>query len=144
MKKILQLVVFTFSIWCANAQTTVNCTQPPLQFAHCYDNEDDTTWWFESSDGSPIKLTFNSGGIEADYDEILIYDGADNTATLLYQGDNDGDLSGLVFESTGDSLFFEIETDISGSCAAPGLNCCTTPWNMKMVNAEVLGCISNV
>ncbi|WP_298900334.1 gliding motility-associated C-terminal domain-containing protein [uncultured Psychroserpens sp.] len=138
MKKILLLFLFTFSTWCADAQTIVDCTQLPLQFSHCYDDNDNTSWWFESSDGSPVRLTFNAGGIESCCDDILIYDGDDNTANLLYQGNNGGDLSGLVVESTGDSLFFEIDADGSVSCAS-GSGCCSTEWDFTVACAT---CVS--
>ncbi|WP_204344666.1 choice-of-anchor L domain-containing protein [Psychroserpens algicola] len=112
----------------------VDCTQPPLQFNYCYDNNDDTAWLFESTDGSPVRLTFNAGGIESCCDDILVYDGQDNTAPLIYQGNNGGDLSGLQFDSTGDSLYLEIDADGSVSCAS-GSFCCTTEWDFTVACA---------
>ena len=112
----------------------VDCTQPPLQFNYCYDNNDDTAWLFESTDGSPVRLTFNAGGIESCCDDILVYDGPDNTATLIYQGNNGGDLSGLTFDSTGDSMYLEIDADGSVSCAS-GSGCCTTEWDFTVACA---------
>ena len=112
----------------------VDCTQPPLQFNYCYGNNDDTTWLFTSTDGSPVRLTFNAGGIESCCDDILVYDGTDNTAPLIYQGNNGGDLSGLQFDSTGDSLFLEIDADSSVSCQS-GSSCCTTEWDFTVACA---------
>ncbi|MEH6536951.1 MAG: choice-of-anchor L domain-containing protein, partial [Psychroserpens sp.] len=112
----------------------VDCTQPPLQFNYCYDNNDDTAWLFESTDGSPVRLTFNAGGIESCCDDILVYDGQDNTAPLIYQGNNGGDLSGLTFDSTGDSLYMEIDADGSVSCAS-GSGCCTAEWDFTVACA---------
>lgn len=112
----------------------VDCTQPPLQFNYCYDNNDDTAWLFESTDGSPVRLTFNAGGIESCCDDILVYDGQDNTAPLIFQGNNGGDLAGLTFDSTGDSLYFEIDADGSVSCAS-GSGCCTTEWDFTVACA---------
>ena len=112
----------------------VDCTQPPLQFNYCYDNNDDTAWLFESTDGSPVRLTFNAGGIESCCDDILVYDGQDNTAPLIYQGNNGGDLTGLQFDSTGDSLYMEIDADGSVSCAS-GSGCCTQEWDFTVACA---------
>ncbi len=132
----------TFSIWSgpSNFTTTIqsnyaiDCTQAPTQINYCYDNNDTNTWTFVSTDGSPIRLTFNAGGIESCCDDILVYDGADNTAPLIYQGNNGGDLSGLEFNSTGDTLFMEIDSDGSVSCAS-GSGCCTTPWDFTVACA---------
>ncbi|MEM5565839.1 gliding motility-associated C-terminal domain-containing protein [Psychroserpens sp. AS72] len=132
----------TFSIWSGpiNFATTIqsvyniDCTQAPTQITYCYDDNDTNTWTFVSTDGSQIRLTFNAGGIEGCCDEILVYDGADNTAPLLYQGNNGGDLSGLELNSSGDTLFMEIDSDGSVSCAA-GSFCCTTPWDFTVACA---------
>ncbi|MCF6294368.1 MAG: gliding motility-associated C-terminal domain-containing protein [Flavobacteriaceae bacterium] len=97
---------------------TVDCTQPPLQMNYCYGNNDTISWLFTTNDGSPVRLIFNSGTIESCCDDILIYDGTNNTGTLLYQGNNGGDLAGLTFDSTGDSLFMEVDSDSSVSCAS--------------------------
>ena len=112
----------------------IDCTQPPTQFNYCYGNNDTTTWLFRSTDGSPVRITFNAGGIESCCDDILIYDGPDNTAPLIYQGNNGGDLSGLQFDSTGDEMFLEIDADGSVSCAS-GSGCCTTEWDFTVACA---------
>ncbi|WP_353779210.1 hypothetical protein, partial [Winogradskyella sp. 3972H.M.0a.05] len=118
----------------------VDCTQPPLQLNYCYGNNDDTSWLFRSTDGSPVRLTFNAGGIESCCDDILIYDGPDNTAPLLYQGNNGGDLAGLQFDSTGDEMFMEIDADGSVSCQS-GSGCCTTEWDFT---ASCATCVNPV
>ncbi|OUS01471.1 hypothetical protein A9Q86_06730 [Flavobacteriales bacterium 33_180_T64] len=120
----------------------VDCTQPPLQFNYCYDNNDDTAWLFESTDGSPVRLTFNAGGIESCCDDILVYDGQDNTAPLIYQGNNGGDLSGLTFDSTGDSLYMEIDADGSVSCAS-GSGCCTAEWDFTVACATCVNPVAD-
>ncbi|WP_040254855.1 fibronectin type III domain-containing protein, partial [Psychroserpens mesophilus] len=104
-----------FSLWAGpvNFTTTIqsdfliDCTQAPTNITYCYGNNDTTNWTFTSSDGSPIRITFNAGGIESCCDDILIYDGVDATGTLIYQGNNGGNLAGLTFDSIGDSMYFE-------------------------------------
>ena len=52
---------------------SVDCTQAPLQFNYCYQNNDTTSWLFVSSDGSPLRITFNSGTIEGTYIGMFEY-----------------------------------------------------------------------
>ncbi len=104
---------------------------------HCYDNNDANTWLYTSSDGtSPLNIAFNAGQMEGCCDDIIIYDGVDNTAPVLYSGNNGGDLTGLAFNSTGPNLFIEFAADGSVSCVSSGytnidwdVNCltCTSP-----------------
>lgn len=110
---------------------TIDCTQTPVNITYCYDDNDTTNWTFTSSDGSPLRLAFNSGGIESCCDDILVYEGTDNTGAVIYQGNNGGDLSGLLLESTTDSMYFEIDSDGSVSCAA-GSGCCTDQWDFTV------------
>ncbi|RSK41785.1 T9SS type B sorting domain-containing protein [Mangrovimonas spongiae] len=116
----------------ADPNAPVDCASgTPINVVHCYTNGDTTTWNFQSSSGAPLNVFFNSGGIESCCDEIFIYDGTDNTGTLLYGGNNGGDLAGLSINSTGDSIFIEIDADSSVSCDS-GSTCCTTPWNFDV------------
>ncbi|MGC1471988.1 MAG: gliding motility-associated C-terminal domain-containing protein [Psychroserpens sp.] len=124
-------VTFTTTI---QSNFDIDCTQAPTQINYCYQNNDDNTWTFTSLDGTPLRLTFNAGGIESCCDDILVYDGADNTAPLIFQGNNGGDLAGLQFDSTGDSIFMEIDADNSVSCGS-GSGCCTTPWDFTVACA---------
>lgn len=98
----------------------VDCTQAPLQINYCYGNNDTTQWLFTSTDGSPLRISFNSGTIEGFFDDLTIYDGSDNTGTVLFNNNADGinDFTGLIFDSTGDSLFLEVDSDGSVSCAS--------------------------
>ena len=117
-----------WEVECAFTGTTVTCGTP-LNETYCYGNNDATTWSYQSSDGTtPLTLTFNAGGIEDPYDEVTIYDGTDNTAPVLFTGDNGGDLTGVTVTSTGANLFMEVNSDGSVSCLS-GSFCCTTSWD---------------
>ena len=115
-----------FSLWAGPMPFTtqigpIDCASGvPLNVVYCYDNNDTSTWLFTSTTGFPLNILFNAGYIEAGWDEIIIYDGADNTAPILFQGDNGGDLTGIAFTSTGDSLFLEISSDGIISCVSGG------------------------
>ena len=98
---------------------TVDCAGAPINIAYCYGNNDTTFWLFTSSDGSPLRINFASGSVEGFWDDLTIYDGVDNTGTVLFNNNTDGveDLSGLIIDSTGDSLFVEVNSDGIFSCA---------------------------
>jgi len=101
----------------------------PIADTHCYNANDIATWLYTSSDGiTPLQIAFTAGGIETGFDEIIIYDGVDNTAPILFQGDNGGNLTGLSVNSTGPNLFFEIDSDGGVDCDQ-GSTCCLGPWD---------------
>ena len=140
MKKIaLIAVLFFFSIF-SSAQTIVDCTGTPVNTIYCYGNNDTTTWLFTSSDGSPLRITFNSGTIEGFFDDLTIYDGVDNTGTVLFNNNSDGiqDFAGLTFDSTGDSLFLEVDSDSSVSCTSGS----RLEWNFDVACATCVNPIA--
>lgn len=98
---------------------TVNCGTPETE-SFCYDNLEDNTWLYTSDDGSSLKISFTAGGMEGCCDDIIIYDGSDNTAPVLYSGNNGGDLTGLEATSTGSSIFVAFDSDITVSCVSSG------------------------
>ena len=104
---------------------TVTCGTP-VNTTHCYSASDPLTFTYTSADGSPLQMVFNAGTIEGCCDDIAIYDGTDNTGTLVYSGNNGGDLTGLTVLSTGASLFMEINSDGSVQCVG---STTYTPWD---------------
>ncbi len=121
-----------FSVWTGpvNFTTTIqtvfdiDCTAGPLSNSLCYGNNDSDLFTFTSSDGSPLNLTFNSGEIEGDPWDFLVVLDSDGV-TELYNGEgNNGILDGLTFQSTGDTIFFQITSDGSVSCES-GSFCCS-------------------
>ncbi|MGH1383759.1 T9SS type A sorting domain-containing protein [Kordia sp.] len=102
----------------------VECTDAPGITTYCYGNDDATEFFITAEDSSSIlQLTFLAGEVENSWDELLIYDS--DGVTLLYLGyGNNGDLTGLSFEATGNNLTIKISSD--------GVNSCQTnsyePW----------------
>ena len=97
---------------------TIECGVDVLNINYCYTINDSTFWVFSSTDGFPLKITFNAGTIEGFWDDLTIYDGSDNTGTVLFNN-NDSDLddfAGLVIESTLTSVYIEVDSDGFGSC----------------------------
>ena len=97
------------------ATTLVDCAVGPVSSSYCYGNGDTTQFEYVSSDGSPLNLTIDSGLIEAGWDIIII---TDTDGSILFQGDNGGDLTGLSFQSSGDTIYLGFQTDGSVSCTS--------------------------
>ncbi len=97
-------------------ENLVDCTAGPVSAFYCYENNDTNLFSYTSSDGNPLNLTFNSGEIEgAPFDFLVVLD-SDGVTELYNDEGNDGDLSGLTFQSTGDTIFFQITSDGSVAC----------------------------
>jgi hypothetical protein len=83
---------------------------------YCYKNNDSKTWTFNSpTAGETVTLTFVSGTIDEVGDVVRIYDGTDNTGTLLVSSTVNS-LVGLTATSTGQSIYMEVDSDPSNSC----------------------------
>ncbi len=113
------LFFFSFTSF---AQTQIDCADGPVNDTYCYGDNDTTEIGFQSSTGFPMRLTFNSGLVEANLDELVVLDsdGVTNLNTDNPYGNN-GDLSGLTFISSGDTISFIITSDGSISCQGTGL-----------------------
>ena len=104
--------------------TLVDCNSGPITLDYCYDNNNTTDFSYTSSDGVPVNLTINSGNVENGWDEFIVYDSdgvTELTPAQPYYG-NTGDLSGLTFQSTGDTISFIITSDGSISCDSGSIN----------------------
>ena len=103
----------------ADPNAPVDCAAgTPINTVYCYTDNETQTWNFQSSDGSPLNVFFNAGEMEACCDEITIYDGTDNTGTVLYDDNNGGDMTGVSVNSTTGFIFIEIDSDGSVNCQA--------------------------
>lgn len=146
MKQLLLLLFFSFFF---NIQTsfglensrydTHNNANLPIDFdvdcasgvettTFCYGNNETETLTFTSTTGDPVIIEFLAGSIESGFDEITIYDGNDNSGNVLFTGDNGGDLAGIIAQSSGDSIFIEIDSDGSVSCDS---STTFTEWNIE-------------
>ena len=129
-----------FSAWTSPAvfstpvQTnyTIDCDAGEiLDLNYCYTSNDTTAWLFTSSTAFPIRIIFNSGNIEGGFDDITIYDGPDNTGTVLFNN-NDADihdLTGLEFQSTSTSMYMEVDSDGVISCES---STTYSPWDFSV------------
>lgn len=98
---------------------TIDCNEGPFDGSYCYGNNDNTTFDFTSNDGSSLNITFDSGNIEQNYDNLIVFD---SDGSVLYDfndevpGFGNFDVSGLTFQSSGDSISFQITSDGSVGC----------------------------
>lgn len=119
---------------CDVAFPTFNNGQCPLvscgpnNYTYCYTEFDDTQWLFQSASTDPLAIQFTAGGTEATYDGLRVYDGDNVGAPVMFDGDNGGDLSGLVFVSTNPDgyLLMEVYSDVSNSCQSGAVS---PEWN---------------
>ena len=111
---------------------TVDCASgQPVNIEYCYTNNDTTFWVFTSTDGFPLEITFNAGTIEANWDDLTIYDGPDNSGAILFNNNSAGinDLTGVVVESTSTSIYIEVDSDSSVSCSS---STTYSPWDFDV------------
>ncbi|WP_281766434.1 choice-of-anchor L domain-containing protein, partial [Neptunitalea lumnitzerae] len=109
--------VYTFTTE-IQTEFIVDCAVGPTNVTYCWGNNDNTMFTFTATDQT-LYLTamFNSGTVGSGDDEIIIYD-SDGT-TILYQGyGNSGDLAGLEIQSTGSTIYVQIQSNGSDSCAS--------------------------
>ncbi len=119
---------------------SITCADGSVVYEYCYGNSDSSTWTFTSDSGAPLTLTFISGLIEEGFDIVSIYDGTDDSGTLLYESSGaftftSFDLTGATATSTGDSLHVVVSSDTSVSCASSGTY--SAGWNFS-VSCEAL------
>ncbi|MFD2822780.1 gliding motility-associated C-terminal domain-containing protein [Lacinutrix iliipiscaria] len=102
----------------ADPNAPVDCAAgTPINTVYCYDNNDTMTWNFQSSDGSPLNIFFNAGQFETCCDDITIYDGIDDTGTILFS-DGLADMTGVSHIALSGFLYVELNSDVSQSCAS--------------------------
>ncbi|MCF1196440.1 T9SS type A sorting domain-containing protein [Mangrovimonas futianensis] len=95
-----------------------------LSETYCYGNNESVVFYYTSSDGvSPLLIEFSAGTLEFDsywwetYDDLVIYDGSDNTGIVLFDSDDDGDdLAGLSLLAESGSIYMEFDSDGFTSC----------------------------
>lgn len=107
---------FTFTTG-ADPNAPVDCeTGTPINVQYCYTDDETTTWNFSSSNGNPLNIFFNAGYMEACCDNILIYDGTDDSTPPIFNGNNGGDLTGISEVAESGFLYVVITSDGSVNC----------------------------
>ena len=111
----------------------------PETYTHCYGNDETYLRTYQSGSGFPISLFFNSGGVSASgNDALVIHDGLDETAPVLFSGvGNAGDLTGVSAISTNPdhAVTLKFVSNSSFGCADGGVS---PEWNYTV---SCLDCI---
>jgi hypothetical protein len=97
--------------------TFITCADDVFNDTYCYTNNDTTDKVYTSDTGLPLRLTFTGGTVELNFDEVIILDsdGVTNLNAGTPYGNN-GDMTGFVFESSGDTLTLRVNSDGTESC----------------------------
>ncbi|MGJ8591629.1 MAG: gliding motility-associated C-terminal domain-containing protein [Aquaticitalea sp.] len=98
----------------------VDCNVGPVSSVTCYDSNNGIgdIITFTSSDGvSQLNITFNSGNVENNWDELIVLDsnGTTNLNAATPYGAA-GNVAGITYQSSGPSISFYVEADSSISC----------------------------
>ena len=88
----------------------------PVNTVYCYGNYENNKFVYSSDDGSPLTITFNAGLIQTPEDKIIIRNGLNASAPILFQGGNDGDLTGITRTASSGSIYLQVLSDVGGSC----------------------------
>jgi len=93
----------------------------PDNYTFCYTSLLDTIITYQSANSFALALFFNAGDIEQ-FDEIIIYDGADINAPILFQENSGANVTGQFVTSTNANNFltFRLISDAFGDCATSG------------------------
>jgi hypothetical protein len=85
---------------------------------HCYGNNEDRWYTYQSIENVPMTVAFEQGQMLTG-DRIVVYNGYDETATVIYQGANGGNLAGFAVNSQNPNnvITLRIQSNDAGSCA---------------------------
>jgi len=113
--------IFPIQLVIDNCPTTIDCNSGPVNTVFCYANDGSATYTYTSSDGNPLTVFFNSGFVENSWDELIVLDsdGITNLNAATPYG-NAGDVSGLSFTSSGDTISVFVDSDGIFSCETEG------------------------
>nr|WP_321243233.1 T9SS type A sorting domain-containing protein [uncultured Psychroserpens sp.] len=104
-----------FDLITEDCPITIDCEEGPVNTTYCYELNSADEYTYTSADGSPVQVTFNSGQVEDTWDELTVLD---TDGTLLYSGyGTNGDLTGLTFMSSGDTLTIYVDSDEVFACS---------------------------
>jgi hypothetical protein len=91
-------------------------------YSHCYGNNEDRWYTFQSAINVPTTITFLQGQMLAG-DRIVVYNGRDENAPVIFQGNNGGNLSGFAANSqnVNNAITLRIQSNSTGSCQDGGV-----------------------
>lgn len=86
-------------------------------YEYCYENDEDRWYTYQSIYPLPITIAFSQGQMLAG-DRIVVYNGFNENATVIYQGNNGGNLAGFAVNSQNPNgvITLRIQANAAGSC----------------------------
>lgn len=98
-------------------------------YTYCYQNNEDRWYTFQADAPVPITIGF-LGGQMLPGDRIVLYNGFDETAAVLYQGNNGGNFTGFALNSQNvdNALTLRIQSNGDVACSDPGSNLAPLNW----------------
>ncbi|MCB0791824.1 MAG: T9SS type A sorting domain-containing protein [Flavobacteriales bacterium] len=89
----------------------------PLPYTYCYTNDDDAWFVYQSTGGQPVTISFNAGSLLVN-DKIVVYNGFDDYAAVLFNGNLGGNLTGFAISSSNvdNAIALRVLSDANGSC----------------------------
>ena len=122
--------------------SSVNCVQvacETISAEYCYADADTAWFIYTSGNNIPVTITFTAGQL-LDNDNVMLYNGIDANAQLVFAGNLGGDVTGLALSSSNpdNALTLLITSDASGSCTT-GEATPTLQWTVGcgLVGVEV-------
>lgn len=90
----------------------------PESYSYCFGNNEDQLFLFSSGNEFPLAFQFFQGTLDLFGDVMTIYNGPDVTSPILFQGNNGGDLTDLIFISSNpdNALTIQLVTSFANSC----------------------------
>lgn len=94
----------------------VGCGPDP--YTYCYTNNDDAWWVYQSVGSNPLTISFDAGQMLTN-DKVVIYNGLNDFAAVIYNGNQGGNLAGLAVSSSnaGNYLAMRVLSNSTGSCS---------------------------
>ena len=128
-RRILPFALMLFFTTISFSQVTIDCAAGPVNTTYCYVDNDTTAFVFTNTDGFPLNVFFNAGQVENGFDELIILDTdgvTDLNAGTPYGAG--GNLAGISYQSSGDTITIMIDSDSVISCATNAF----TPWDFDV------------
>lgn len=95
----------------------LECGAAPLEQVHCYEPLVETTWYYTTSDGfSPVRVQFTGGSFTSG-SQFRVFDGADTSATVLWDSNDGNVLPGQSFTTIGPSLTLKMIGHPTAGCS---------------------------
>ncbi|MFN5295648.1 MAG: PKD domain-containing protein [Flavobacteriales bacterium] len=94
------------------------CSDCVEDLTYCYSDNDNQTWTYctdNPGDGTSIALSFESGQMEAFFEDLTIYDGP-NTTSPIIEAWSGGDATGMSWSAPSGCITITFTSDGSVSC----------------------------